>query len=305
VEPNRKKPSLTSALLFFFTALSGLGGAACILQYFGIQPKDIGDFMQSTQHVLWLVSGLVLLAISGVSYTLLLKRFYTDRAKASFADESAAFARYKEGVEDALQKKSERISELARDLSTVTRERDHVLANAEMWQRNSAEDRAELQATKASAQRVARQLLDLPDGISTDGPNLWIDYKPKGVDPDQSLEVLVFSVDKGQAIKVKEIGPLVWRRRHEFKITPCTAIGVIRESVACVFITFERLGVNADRSFSLPDGYREMMRRFGLDAQPTLDVICEDMDGNRFLKRFILSIDPFDGIVLEPVRLAA
>ena len=253
-------------------------------------------------HVLWLLCGILLLAASASSYTFLLKRVYTDRTIANYASNEAAFARYKDGVERTLQMKADRISELSGNLSTITRERDLALDDAKMWQRNSREDRAELQTEKTLRQKAVRQMLELPDGISTDGPTLWIDYKPAG---EELLEKLVFSTDKGTPLKVRDIGPLVWRGRQDFDVTTYTAIGVVRDSVECTFIASEKMGTNSTSSSSLPDGYRRMMQRFGVQAQPTLDVVCEDMAGTSFLKRFILSIDPHNRIVFDPAKLDA
>jgi hypothetical protein len=57
---------------------------------------------------------------------------------------------------------------------------------------------------------------------------------------------------------------------------------------------------NIQRLFELPELMREMMRKFGVTAQPLVEVSYEDMEGNCFHQNFVLSIDPYDKIVWEP-----
>ena len=60
------------------------------------------------------------------------------------------------------------------------------------------------------------------------------------------------------------------------------------------------------RCYELPELLREMMRKYGLQAQPSSETLYENFDGNWFSGEFILAIDPFDRIVWEPgpVQLA-
>jgi hypothetical protein len=52
-----------------------------------------------------------------------------------------------------------------------------------------------------------------------------------------------------------------------------------------------------------PGLFREMMRKFGIDAQPRVEVQYEDMDGNGYSQKFVLAIDPSDRIIWDPESL--
>src|SRR5215510_14034300 len=54
------------AWIMFFTALGGLGGVACILQWLEIKPRDIWGWQVSLTlpHWLWLVMAFVLFGVS-------------------------------------------------------------------------------------------------------------------------------------------------------------------------------------------------------------------------------------------------
>jgi len=169
------------------------------------------------------------------------------------------------------------------------------------------EDREEISKYKARIEELEEQQTKLqsahraPDsGALMLRPHLWIDYRSTGTQPFPHAEKLIFSTEQGAAIKIREVGPLVWNIRDEYSITLFNVTGIIRnEPVECGF-TAEKMG----HLFHLPDLYRQMMQRFGAEAQPTMVVSCEDMEGNLFRRRFVLSIDPSDRIVWEPVRPA-
>lgn len=134
--------------------------------------------------------------------------------------------------------------------------------------------------------------------IDNDAPQLWVDYK--GRDEKAGQEILVFSKDGDRAIRIKEVGPFVWHASESYPVSLFNVIGFIRnDPVECRFTAFrEELGSQV--LFKLPDLIRRMMNKFGAESQPRIDIKYEDMNGNLYSRRFVLSIDPYDRVVWEP-----
>ena len=131
-------------------------------------------------------------------------------------------------------------------------------------------------------------------------PRLWVQYKAATKNPTQ-MEALVFSKDGNSPVRNIQVGPLTWNVAETRPISLHNVIGVLRsEPIECRFTALEQVG-NTQHVFELPELMREMMRKFDITAQPLVDVSYDDMDGTAFTQTFILSIDPYNRIVWEPI----
>jgi hypothetical protein len=132
-------------------------------------------------------------------------------------------------------------------------------------------------------------------------PQLWVDFEARkdGSTDPEDWQSLIFSKDGGGAIKTIDVGPLEWRIQESHPIELHSVVGPLRgQSVSCKFSVAGHL--------SLTGLFREMMRKYDPQAQPSSEIQYEDFDGHRFSRKFTLSIDPFDRIAWHPdsVQLA-
>ena len=187
----------------------------------------------------------------------------------------------------------ERITELNQELFN---------ARAQLADVKNELQRRDAVAAEAEAQK------DKEVFLLSKAPRLWVDYKPEtrgSSDPGES-EALIFSKEGDAAIRTIQVGPLIWTIRETRPINLHSVIGPLRaQPVECKFTAFEQIG-NAQTLYQLPGLFREMMRKFGPQAQPAVEISYEDFDGNWFCRAFVLAIDPYNRIVWEPdpVRLA-
>jgi len=139
------------------------------------------------------------------------------------------------------------------------------------------------------------------ESLLSSAPQLWVEFEPRknGSTDPEDWQCLIFSKNGGGAIKTIEVGPLEWKIQESYPIELHSVVGPLRgQSVKCKF------SVAGD--LSLTGLFREMMRKYDPQAQPSSEVLYEDFDGHRYSRKFILSIDPFDQITWHPdqVQLA-
>jgi hypothetical protein len=169
-----------------------------------------------------------------------------------------------------------------------------------------ANARNELLRRDAQLAQAEAQKREETDQLSK-APQLWVDYKPAGAGVDPAdWEALVFSNGGNVPIRDIQIGPLVWTVEEKRFINLHSVIGPLRgQPIECKFSAYEQVGTSQAQG-PLPGHLREMMRKWGHEAQPHVEIVYGDFDGNWFCRAFVLSIDPFDRIVWGPgpVQLA-
>ena len=178
-------------------------------------------------------------------------------------------------VRSELNQARNRVTELSRELEAT---------HPQVEELRRMKD-AEAKAAGESMRRA--ELLD-------HAPQLWVTYKQSG-----EHEILTFSKD-GSPIKSLEVGELVWNIDVRRPISLFNVIGPIRDDpVECRFTPFERHG-NAQVLHSLPDLLREIVRKHDTDAQPSLCIRYQDFEGHRFMRTFVLAMDVYGRVVLNP-----
>jgi hypothetical protein len=190
-----------------------------------------------------------------------------------------------------------------RRAAQTTAENDH---NQELFNAKAqlADAKNELQRRDA---RIAEEEARRREAASllSKAPKLWVDYKSGNSDP-AGFETLIFSKEGDAAIRTIQPGPLMWIITETRPIDLHSVIGPLRvQPIECKFTASERIG-NRETIYELPDLFRQMMRKLGDQAQPSVEILYEDFDGNRFSRTFRLAIDPSDRIVWHPgpVQLA-
>jgi hypothetical protein len=175
----------------------------------------------------------------------------------------------------------------------------HQETKAKEREANTFKDQALREVESLRSEPTGEIREDPKAGLLRNAPRLWVDYKPATKNPSK-MEVLIFSKDGGTAVMNIQVGPLAWKVTETRPIALHSVIGVLRsDPIECKFSAYEEMK-NIQRLFELPELMREMMRKFGVTAQPLVEVSYEDMEGNCFHQNFVLSIDPYDKIVWEP-----
>jgi len=160
----------------------------------------------------------------------------------------------------------------------------------------------EVERLKAELAAGVPPMAGIDDAKATlvrNAPRLWVEYRSATKNPP-NMEVLIFSKDGNSAIRNIEVGPLVWNFTETRPISLHNVIGVLRsDPIECKFTAYEQDG-KMQRVYELAELMREMMKRFGVAAQPSVEVLYADMEENGFSQTFVLSIDPYNRIVWEP-----
>jgi len=141
----------TRGAVLIFTALGGLGGLACVLEWLGIKPGDL-RMTTTIPHMLWLVFGLVLFSVS-ISLSVLSWR----GSRKSVAEVVA-----EEKVE--VQRLQAALYESARDNLEYRGERDHCDEERRTALENLEEARSQVAIftpLQLTALTVAKQLGEL------------------------------------------------------------------------------------------------------------------------------------------------
>jgi hypothetical protein len=172
--------------------------------------------------------------------------------------------------------------------------RDVIQQNV-AYSNGQAAELAELESyRRAEAER--REI----DAKISNGPRLWLAYKTKATTPP-GLEKLIFGRDGTQPVTNIQVGPLVWSATRKLDIVTHNVIGELRDEPIECRITASTTEGNLTQLHDIPDYYREMIRQFGSDSA-LMDVTYEA--GNvGFRATFRPSIDPYDRIVLEQVKI--
>jgi hypothetical protein len=174
----------------------------------------------------------------------------------------------------------------------------HQETKAKEREANTFKDQASREIEKLKAKPTI-ETEDPKAALVRNASRLWVEYKAATKNPTQ-MEALVFSKDGNSPVRNIQIGPLVWNVTETRPISLHNVIGVLRsEPIECRFTAYEQIA-NRQRIFQLPEVMREMMRKFGVTAQPIVEVSYEDLDGTVFVRGFILSLDPDNRIVWEP-----
>jgi hypothetical protein len=135
--------------------------------------------------------------------------------------------------------------------------------------------------------------------VPAKAPLLWVNYKPTSQDKRQT-EALIFTKEGDGVIRNIKAGPLVWTIKEIRPVNILSEMGpLLNDPMECKFTAFQQIGTSQHVS-ELPELMREIMRKYGTDAQPSVDITYEDFTGNTFLRRFELSIDPYDRIAWNP-----
>ena len=173
-------------------------------------------------------------------------------------------------------------------------EADLVKARAELYSL-----RGELRARKEQEAAESNEREALAEKLRS-APKLWVEYKPKEMTDPLGTEFFVFDKEGTAAIKNIQAGPLTWTIQKAYPIAFLSALGPLREQpVECRISVSELIDGNT-QLHQVSQLVRKMAKEHGQTLQPYVDFSYEDFDGNRFLQRFVLSIDSYEKIVLEP-----
>lgn len=176
-----------------------------------------------------------------------------------------------------------------------------VAANLSSQESELRSEISALRARLAMADPSSPAPPDAPDrGAPPALPTIWVTYKPKSQASPREMEALVFEKEeRDPAIKSIRLAPLKWEVARPISLH--NVMGPLRaQPVECKFTAFEQTG-NAQILYELPELLRHMMKNLGGDAQPSLKVYYEDFNGSWFCRNFVLSIDPYDRIAMDPV----
>jgi hypothetical protein len=140
-------------------------------------------------------------------------------------------------------------------------------------------------------------------------PKIWVEFKPaekRSSNPEDAFDSLVFSKDGDTPIRTIHVSPLVWNIQEIRAIQLFNALGPLRaQPMESKFGVLEQVGP-ATRNRDLPELLREMVDKFGFQAQPSCQIYYEDFDGNWFSRKFTIVFDSFGRIAWQPgsVQLA-
>jgi hypothetical protein len=127
-------------------------------------------------------------------------------------------------------------------------------------------------------------------------PQLLVEYVPQKLDPLED-EHFVFANEGPGTIKDLKIGPLIWVVRHRREINLHNVVGPLRpqQHIDCKFAAFEQ----KERMQHI-SRLTTILREADPDAETEVSISYCDLNGNRFSRKFLLTIDPYDRIAWDP-----